>query len=50
MRNIIIVVVIIIIIIITGGGGRFSGSGRHYITVSGTVIIFLQGMKQFMTL
>jgi len=46
--SIIIIVVIIIIIIITGGDGSFSGSGSPYIIVSGTVIKFLQGMKQFM--
>jgi len=41
---------IINILIITGGGGSFSGSGKIYIIVSGIVIIFLQVMKQFMTL
>jgi hypothetical protein len=46
----IIVIVVVIFIIITGGDGRFSGSGRPYIIVSGTVIKYLQGMKQFVTL
>ena len=50
MSIIIIVVIIIIIVIITGGSGSFSEPGRLYIIVSDTVIIFLQGMKQFMAL
>jgi len=48
--SIIIIVVIIIIIVITGGGDSFSGPDRPYIIVSDTEIVFLQGMKQFMTL
>jgi hypothetical protein len=47
--SVIIIVVIIIIIIITGGGGSFSGSGRPYTIVWNTVIVFLQGMRQFRT-
>jgi len=47
---IVVIIIIIIIIIITGGGGSFSGPCRPYIIVSDTVIVFLQGMKQFTAL